>query len=105
MTDQLKQTYEWCCNEYRRRLCEMWGFDIDDSYWIPTNLAGEVVAVCDGEYTFGMEDLRYFVENNTSFDDFSEWWQYNLVNPKRQINAYAWFVLNCRPEILKDNKC
>lgn len=96
----LSALYESICDEYRRRLCEMWGFDFKDSYWIPDNRIGEVVAICDGEYTFGMEDLRYFVENDTSYEDFSEWWRYNLVNPKRQINAYSWFALGARPEIL-----
>lgn len=102
-TDELKSTYEQCCEEYRRRINEQWQLDIKDSWWIPTNSIGEVLALCDCEYSLSMSDVKYFVEHETSFEDFEEWWNYNLEN-ERQINCYSWFELGCRTEDLDKEK-
>lgn len=103
--DELKSIYEQCCEEYRRRLNEQWQLDVKDSWWIPTNRIGEVLALCDCEYSLSMGDVRYFVEHETSFEDFEEWRNYIFNNENRPfINAYSWFELGCRPEDLNKEK-
>lgn len=101
----LQALYEMTCEEYRRRLCEQWGYDIYYSDWIPSYRVGEVLAINDCQYSLSMDDVRMFVERGTSYEDFSEWWEHIVTNDYGQkpcISAYSWFVLNCRPEILKD---
>lgn len=98
----LKQLYEYCCEEYRRRLNAQWNFDIKDSWWVADRV-GETLALCDLEYSLGMEDVRLFVDNNVSYEDFKEWWNYNLDAfnyANHPISSHSWFVLNCRPENL-----
>lgn len=102
----LQALYEMTCEEYRRRICEQWGYDIYYSYWIPTDRVGEVLAINDCMYSLSMDDVRMFVERGTSYEDFSEWWEHIVTNDYGQnpcINAYSWFTLGARPEILKDN--
>ncbi len=101
MTDaELKATFESCCEEYRRRLNEQLGFDIKDSWWIPTERIGEVLALCDCEYSLNIENVRILVEAGVSYDEFIEWWEYNLDainNEQHNINAWTWFVRGFRP--------
>lgn len=103
-TEVLKSIYEQCCEEYRRILNEQWQLDIKDSWWIPTSCIGEVLALCDCEYSLSMRDVRYFVEHETSFKDFEEWWNFLLNDSSPFINAYSWFELGCRPEDLNKEK-
>lgn len=97
---QLKGTYEEICNEYRRRLNEQWDLDIKDSWWIADKVGG-TLCLCDLEYSLGMEDVRLMVDLNVSYEDFIEWWNHCLGDTKYHINAFNWFVNNCRPKDLK----
>lgn len=97
--DILKYGYEQCCEEYRRRLCEMWDLDIHDSWWVPSDRIGDTLVLNDLEITLDMDNVRLFVDNNISYEDFMKWWEYNLTdNPF--ICARAWFTMGARPEIL-----
>ena len=98
---QLKGAYEEICNEYRRRLNEQWQLDIKDSWWIPSDRIGMTLALCDLEYSLGMEDVRLFVELETPYEDFNEWWNHCLGDTKYHINAYNYFVNGCRPKDLE----
>lgn len=98
----LPKVYEGICEEYRRRLCDQWDLDIKDSWWVADRV-GETLAVCDLEYSLGMEDVRLFVDNNVTYENFKEWWNYNLDAfnyAKHPINSHSWFVLGARPENL-----
>lgn len=98
----LKAVYEHCCEEYRRRLCEMWELGLDYSWWV-VDRPGDVLCLNDVEYSLSMDDVRYFVDGNISYSDFAEWWDYNLEESykgenARCINCYSWFINNARPK-------
>lgn len=104
-TDELKSTYEQCCEEYRRRINEQWQLDVKDSWWIPTYRIGEVLALCDCEYSLSMGDVKYFVDHETSFEDFEEWWNLIIKNDSCPlIDCEDWFERGCRPEDLNKDK-
>lgn len=90
----LAEVYNEVCEEYRRRLCKQWGLDIKQTWWIPSDRVGEILALNDLEFSLGMADVRMFVEQNISYEEFVKWWTYNEENfmlNERQINAYTWF--------------
>lgn len=98
----LKKLYEYCCEEYRRRLNAQWDFDIKDSWWV-ADIVGGTLCLCDLEYSLDMEDVRLFVDNGIPFENFLEWWNYNLYAfnyAKHPINSHSWFILGARPENL-----
>lgn len=100
--DTLKSVFEHCCEEYRRRLCEQWELGFDFSWWV-VNRPGDVLCLNDMEYSLGMDDVRYFVDNNISYSEFTEWWDYNLEESykgdgAKHINCYSWFINNARPK-------
>lgn len=99
-TAQLCGAYTEICGEYRRRINNQWNLDIKDSWWIPSDFPGGTLVLNDLEYSLGMEDVRLMVDLNVSCEDFNEWWNHCLGDTKYHINAYNWFVNNCRPKDL-----
>lgn len=98
----LKAVYEACCEEYRKRLHQQWGLDIRDSRWVAERI-GDVLILNYYEYSLDMDDVRYFVDSKTSFEDFVEWWNYTLdefykEDEGQPVNVYSWFVKGYRPE-------
>lgn len=96
----LKLAYETCCEEYRKRLCEMWELWHKDTWWIPTDRTGEILALQDLEYSLSMSDVIMFVNKEISFKDFEEWWNYNdnRTPVEGYVNAYSWFEKGYRPK-------
>ena len=100
--NKLKETYEQCCEEYRRRLNEQWELDIKDSWWV-VNRPGDVLCLNDMEFSLSMDDVRYFVDSGITYDEFIKWWDYNLEESykeedARHINVYSWFEHGWRPD-------
>lgn len=105
--DNLRAIYEDCCDEYRRRLCKMWDFPFDESWWCADRI-GEGLFLCDWYIPFDMPMLRYIVDNNVEQKDWIEWCDFveSEIHEGRdipRINFYHW-MKGARPEILKDNK-
>ena len=94
----LKVIYEACCDEYKKRLTELWEFYPEEVNWIPSDRSGELLIVI-GEYTISMSDVIVLVENAVTFDDYIEWYDYN--ENFGNINLRSWFVLGARPEIFQ----
>lgn len=106
--DGLKAVYEQCCEEYRHRINEQWQLDVKDSWWV-VDRKGDVLCLNDMEFSLGMDDVRYFVDEGITYDEFIKWWDYNLDefhkgDKGKQINVYSWFGLGCRPEDLDKEK-
>lgn len=98
----LKAVYEACCEEYRKRIHQQWGLDIRDSWWVVDKI-GDGLILNDCEYSLDMDDVRYFVDYKTSFEDFVEWWNYVLDESEKEdeellIGIYSWFVKGNRPK-------
>ena len=102
----LQAMYEACCEEYRRRLCEMWGMSLDESWWLSGEV-GSQLFMCDWWLPLDMQELRYVVENNITFDAWMEYCTFveNEIHEKRKprINFFSWFM-GARPEMLKCNE-
>ena len=70
----LKTNYESACNAYLRALLTLWDLDGCYGFWIGDEIGG---VYCYGDDLFiGMDDMRYCVENNVSYDTFYEWQEY-----------------------------
>ncbi len=97
----LAKVYEGICEIYRKRLCEQWDVDIADTFWVAGRI-GEVLCLNDIEFSMGMKDLRGIVDLCISYEDYSEFFKYNLDEYNTHpINFYSWFVLGLRPEYFK----
>lgn len=82
----------------------MWDFNYEDSWW-PGERIGE--ELCVGDWVvLDMPQVRYCVENNVSYDAFSEYWHFVLDEANNEqdhprINFWSW-MKGLRPEMLKD---
>ena len=97
---RLSLSYEQACEEYRLRLCNQFGIDWNDTYWI----AGRVGGVLDIQsyYAIDMDELRYIVDNSMTFEDFEEWYeQWMDTENENRINIRSW-LMGARPELFKD---
>lgn len=99
-TKNLSLIFDGACEEYRKRLCHQWNLNVSDSWWIPSDHIGETLALNDMEYSLGMEDIRLLVDLNIKFEDFCEWWNYNL-SAQNQVNSYNWFLKGFRPKLCR----
>lgn len=102
----IKAMYEACCNEYRRRLCEMWNFPFEESWWRGAEIGGTLF-LADWWMPLDMEELRYVVENKVTHEAWLEYCAFleSEINADRKprINFFSW-MKGLRPEILKDNE-
>jgi len=101
----LSKVYEGICEIYRKRLCEQWDFGVRDSWWIPSDRPGEILAIGDCEFSLSMEDVRLFVDLAVGYEDFKKWWDYAIAaldQGHHPINSYSWFKLGARPKDLKE---
>lgn len=101
----LSSLYEMVCDEYRRRLCEMWDIPFDESWWMADKI-GEGLFLCDCNIPLDMPMLRYVVENNVSESDWIQWCDFvdSEIFAGRnipRINFYHW-MKGLRPEMIKD---
>lgn len=92
----LKAVHEQCCEEYRKRLCEQWDMDINDSWWVGDYI-GSVLILQDMEYSLNMDDIRLFVDYSISHNDFIKYWD-AIMFLDYYINPRAWFLNGVRPE-------
>lgn len=103
--DILRRMYKGLCNEYRRRLCAMWDFPFEESWW-HGNKIGSGLFLADWWCSIDMEELRYIVENNVTEKSWFEYCDFleSEINADRKprINFFSWFELGARPEILKE---
>lgn len=102
----LKRYYESICDEYRRRLCEMWELRFDDSWWV-ADIIGGGLFLCDWWYPLEMEQIRLVVDNTISekiWLEYCDFVESEVIDNGRsipRINFYNWWK-GCRPEMLKD---
>ena len=97
---RLSLSYEQVCEEYRLRLCNQFGIDWHDTYWILDRIGG--VLDIQSYYAIDMDELRYIVDYSMSFEDFEEWYEQlaNMDNANR-INIRSW-LMGARPELFNN---
>ena len=104
----LSALYEAICDEYRRRLCELWDVPFEESWWAADESGGEL-CIADAPWGLDMQMIRHIGENAVDLKSFMEWWGFveseihNGHCPPR-INFYHWFSFGARPDSLKDCK-
>lgn len=99
-TLRLSLSYEQVCEEYRLRLCNQFGIDWHDTYWILDRIGG--VLDIQSYYAIDMDELRYIVDNAMSFEEFDEWYEQCMdTENENRINLRSW-LMGARPELFKD---
>jgi hypothetical protein len=80
-TETIKLNYVRACNDYLYKLLDMWTIhwnDPDDGFgwWVGDEVGG---IFCLEDDTFiSMDDIRYCVDNEVSYDDYSDYLDYNV---------------------------
>lgn len=108
--DELKTVFNLICDEYAKRLCNMYNWYYEDCFWVADLRAGTFCS-SDMEYSLSLEDIILIVENNLPFEEFLEWWDYNVMityaqsnhpfsNQYHEINMWSW-IKGYRPTISK----
>jgi len=77
--NHLKEQWENACNAYLLELHNMWDLDHDLTpkgygYWIGDEVGG--VYVYGDSIFINIDDIRYCVENNVSYETYQEWQEY-----------------------------
>lgn len=70
----LKEQWEAVCNGYLLELANMWELDCFYGYWIGNEIGG-VYAYGDSIF-INIDDIRYCVENNVSYETYQDWQEY-----------------------------
>ena len=92
--------YKKACDDLAELVNEQLFDGCRDWYWI----GDEVGGACDFEETdvLNPEDMVRIIENNMSYDEYSEWREANLAN-ERKINLLSW-LKGARHSMQKDKK-
>ena len=92
--------YKKACDDLAELINEQLFDGCRDWYWI----GDEVGGACDFEETdvLNPEDMVRIIENNMSYDEYSEWREANLAN-ERKINLLPW-LKGARHSMQKDKK-
>lgn len=93
----LKLAYETCCEEYGKRLCEMWGFDKEYVWWTPTG-THDFLALNDQEIIIREDEVRLVVDYNIPYKDFMEYYEFQIYHNNHCPSARHWLVDGYRPE-------
>lgn len=75
-TLRLSLSYESVCEEYRLRLCNQFGIDWHDTYWIADRIGDLLDVNC--YYVIDMDSLKFVVDSGMTFDEFDEWYENKL---------------------------
>ena len=74
--EHLSLSYEQICEEYRLRLCNQFGIDWHDTYWIIYRIGDLLDVNC--YYVIDMDSLKFVVDSGMTFDEFDEWYTKQL---------------------------
>ena len=91
---RLRQAYDKSCNDYVKSLCSNYEFCFDDATWIADDIGG-ILEVND--FFLNMHEIIFCVDMNVIYDDFVEFYDYNLRASSLGLNAIniqSWFR-NC----------
>ena len=73
----LKEQWERACNAYLLELLNMFDWDARYGYWIGDD-TGSLYAYGDCHF-ISMDDIRYCVDNGISYEEYSEYEEYNAA--------------------------
>lgn len=98
---RLHKTYTDCCEDYRRRLCDMWGVIHSETRWIDGRVGWDL-SVLYWKDPIPMHWVAWFVENCVTEDEWLSYLDYcdNEINSGKStpsISFYRWFDDGERP--------
>ena len=93
----LKAVYEHCCEEYGRRLCEIWDFDKDYVWWTPTGTY-DFLVLNDHEIIIREDEVRLLVDYNIPYKDFMEYYEFQMYHNNHCPSARHWLIDGYRPK-------
>lgn len=77
-------------------------FDGCREWWWVGEKAGGICCFEDADF-LNTEEMILILENNVTYEQYSEWRDYNLSGPARGINLDSW-LRGCRPELVQFTK-
>lgn len=97
----LRRDYENCCEEYRRKLCNMWGVIHKETRWIDERV-GWKLSVLYWKDPIPMDWVKWFVENGVTEEEWLAYLDYcsDVINSGKStpsISFYRWFDDGERP--------
>ena len=89
---QIESNYEKACNAWVVELARIWDINCRAGYWI----GGEPGGVYDlnGEWTLGMQDIKYIVRNGITYEQASAWQEY--VSMVSEYEKYGYEIPSLR---------
>lgn len=100
----LAKVYEGACEEYRKRLCDAWGFPFGESWWYGDEIGGGLF-LADWWMPLDIQELRYVVANGVTHEAWMEYCDFveseiNNGKERPRINFRSWFM-GARPKDLE----
>ena len=81
---QIKDNFARACEEYLKALCEMFEMPYEQDAWV----AGDIGTIaCVGDYFISMDEIRYIVDNDITFDEYLQYYDYCLEAHEYGITA------------------
>jgi len=72
---EIKENFEKACEDYLKTLCEMFELPYEQDAWV----AGDIGSIANvGDYYFSFEEIRYIVDNNLTFNEYLQYYDYCL---------------------------
>lgn len=90
--NELNKAYEKACNDILKAFSEEYEVQVDEQDWVAGDVGG-IVGLCQSEYFFNFEDLRYMLNNAIPFTEFLKWWDYSAevgVLGLKGMNFKSW---------------
>lgn len=82
---QLKETYDFACNEYVKKFCNKQ--EMTNEGWVNDDVGG--IALCSDFY-FNLHDIVWDINSKQPKGQIIDWYYENLDNPEKSINYYSY---------------
>lgn len=82
---QLKETYEFACNEYVQKFCNKQ--EMTNEGWVNGDVG--CIALCSDFY-FNLHDIVWDVNSKQPKGQIIDWYYENLYTPEKAINYYSY---------------
>lgn len=82
---QLKETYEFACNEYVRKFCDKQ--EMTNGGWVNDDVGG--IAICSDFY-FNLHEIVWDINSKQPKGQIIDWYYENLDAPEKAINYYSY---------------
>lgn len=92
MVKGLEQAYVKACNDYIQAFAKHYDVTVDNDDWVAGDVGGTICI--NDEFFLNMEEIRFMLKNNMSWEAFLDWWDYCLdchYLGLDSMNLRSWF--------------